>query len=490
MKKLLSILLFSFLASHALDNPSVPNAFSSGNTILASEFNDNYDSLVQWGIRTNDSLDAKFIRFTDFDSGDSTLGRIQADTVIITDQFIFNEAAAADRDARMEGDTEVNLFFLDGSTDRIGIGTATPATLLDVNGVITATSLTGNLTGNVTGEITSDGANILDTITTESLTATANVSFDGGTFIFNEAGADLDARFEGDTKPNLITLDAGTDRVGIGRVPSALFHIADDAGTIPSLDASTFFVISNSSTTSDAVFVSIVAGNTGTSAICFSDTDLEAPGQLSYNHNIDRMTFRTNDVSRMHIISSGFVGIAEQNPGAALEVNGTINTDSLYVSGDLEVVGNIVADSMFLTKSLTTDLTGNVTSDGSSTLDTIVTELATLTRNETSGFSQFGSSGPIMQMKFLTDSTGSSEGDITFITHGLSGGSAEVIACNVLIKAATGTTWHPQAVTGTSASEVEYYFTVANTSVNIFLHATNSGAVTDALIRVVLWYQE
>ena len=45
---------------------------------------------------------------------------------------IFNEAGAA-VDVRMEGDTEANLFFLDGSTDRIGIGTATPAVGLDVD---------------------------------------------------------------------------------------------------------------------------------------------------------------------------------------------------------------------------------------------------------------------------------------------------------------------------------------------------------------------
>jgi len=45
---------------------------------------------------------------------------------------IFNELGAA-VDFRIEGDTEANLFFVDGSTDRIGIGTATPAVGLDVD---------------------------------------------------------------------------------------------------------------------------------------------------------------------------------------------------------------------------------------------------------------------------------------------------------------------------------------------------------------------
>lgn len=46
---------------------------------------------------------------------------------------IWNDAGA-DVDQRMEGDTDQNLFFLDASTDRIGIGTATPTAKLQVNG--------------------------------------------------------------------------------------------------------------------------------------------------------------------------------------------------------------------------------------------------------------------------------------------------------------------------------------------------------------------
>ncbi|MDA7495872.1 hypothetical protein N8462_01160, partial [bacterium] len=44
---------------------------------------------------------------------------------------VFNESGAA-VDFRIEGDTNANLFFVDGSTDRIGIGTASPTTRLQV----------------------------------------------------------------------------------------------------------------------------------------------------------------------------------------------------------------------------------------------------------------------------------------------------------------------------------------------------------------------
>lgn len=47
------------------------------------------------------------------------------------------------------------------------------------------------------------------------LTATGNVSLDGGTFVFNNSGADKDFRIAGDTDANLFFTDASTDRVGI-----------------------------------------------------------------------------------------------------------------------------------------------------------------------------------------------------------------------------------------------------------------------------------
>lgn len=47
--------------------------------------------------------------------------------------FVHNEAGA-DKDARFEGDTDANLVFVDASTDRVGIGTATPTAKMQVNG--------------------------------------------------------------------------------------------------------------------------------------------------------------------------------------------------------------------------------------------------------------------------------------------------------------------------------------------------------------------
>lgn len=53
--------------------------------------------------------------------------------------IVLNENGT-DSDTRIEGDADANLFFLDASVDRIGIGTNAPGTKLDVNGVVKARS--------------------------------------------------------------------------------------------------------------------------------------------------------------------------------------------------------------------------------------------------------------------------------------------------------------------------------------------------------------
>ena len=65
-----------------------------------------------------------------------------------------------------------------------------------------------------------------------TLDASGNVSFNGGTFVFNEAGADLDARFEGDGDDNLLRTEATNDRVGIGiAAPLAKLGITQTSAT-------------------------------------------------------------------------------------------------------------------------------------------------------------------------------------------------------------------------------------------------------------------
>jgi len=72
----------------------------------------------KFGFRTNSATVAAFDTSGNFGIGTDAPGA----TLDVRGAAIFNEAGAA-VDFRIEGDTEANLFFVDGSADNIGIGT-------------------------------------------------------------------------------------------------------------------------------------------------------------------------------------------------------------------------------------------------------------------------------------------------------------------------------------------------------------------------------
>jgi len=64
-----------------------------------------------------------------------------------------------------DGGSTVTVMSIVGASSRVGIGTTTPSTKLQVVGTATATSFSGPLTGSVTGDVTSSGANTMGTLT-------------------------------------------------------------------------------------------------------------------------------------------------------------------------------------------------------------------------------------------------------------------------------------------------------------------------------------
>lgn len=158
----------------------------------------------------------------------------------------FNEDGD-DQDFRVEGDTEVNLFFVDASADNVGIGTATPTYLLHVYNSDAASGceplietnntrwagITYKNTNNAwfagipsggssrfavvdnTAGLERVSVNTSGDVGIGNTSPTAKLDVDGSA-IFNESGAAVDFRVEGDTEENILFVDGSADMVGIG----------------------------------------------------------------------------------------------------------------------------------------------------------------------------------------------------------------------------------------------------------------------------------
>ena len=86
-----------------------------------------------------------------------------------------------------DGGSTTTVMTIDGSESRVGIGTTTPSTKLQVSGTTTSTAFAGPLTGDVTGNLSSSGANTMgtlvlsDKLTTQEIEPDTDASYDIGT---------------------------------------------------------------------------------------------------------------------------------------------------------------------------------------------------------------------------------------------------------------------------------------------------------------------
>ena len=88
-----------------------------------------------------------------------------------------------------DGGTTTTVMMVDGSESRVGIGTLTPSTKLEVSGTVTATAFAGPLTGAVTGNVTGTasldvpltGGTMTGTLISRAITPSADTTYDIGT---------------------------------------------------------------------------------------------------------------------------------------------------------------------------------------------------------------------------------------------------------------------------------------------------------------------
>ena len=91
------------------------------------------------------------------------------------------------------------MIFVDGGNDRVGINTASPSKTLEVTG-----------TFKVSGD----------------------TDIDGGSFVFNQAGASVDFTIETNTLTHAMFVDGSADKIGFGMsAPTSAFVTIDQASS-------------------------------------------------------------------------------------------------------------------------------------------------------------------------------------------------------------------------------------------------------------------
>jgi hypothetical protein len=171
----------------------------------------------------------------------------------------------------------------------------TPALGTPASGVVT--NLTGTASININGTVgaTTPAAGAFTTLNTS------------GAVVFNEAGANVDFRVEGDTEPNLLFVDASADNVGIGTSsPSAALQVNGN------------FRISNGSafTASNSLIRKIEAMSGSANQFASSSIDFYT---ATFTDN-GQIALTTGGSERMRIDGAGKVGIGTSSPGNKLSV--------------------------------------------------------------------------------------------------------------------------------------------------------------------------
>jgi hypothetical protein len=156
-------------------------------------------------------------------------------------------------------------------------------------------------------------------------------TFDYG-IVVNEGSNDSDSRFEGNTDANLLYIDAGTDRVGIGTAtPSAPLHVYQANNSIPKTTM-IYQSIADTGGSGRVDYFSFQLGATnarggsivfGESGGGFGESGVDWNLNLTkiYQYGAYPITFQTNSAERVRIDGSGYVGINTNAPGTYLDIN-------------------------------------------------------------------------------------------------------------------------------------------------------------------------
>ena len=200
------------------------------------------------------------------------------------DKFVFNSSNQNNVDFQVSGENDANVFYIDASADKVGIGDATPTAKLDVAGDINTTS---HITAS--GDISASGTIFTDTLSSPSndlqipsdtVTITAGTAGDANLILH----ADTDNNDENDNPYMYYKQDGDGGVFGIIGLSGANDKWPDGT-TLTGATANGMVIGMTGSASGTARQVTIAAGNSA-SIIVKNDADVQMLESLIVDNNI------------------------------------------------------------------------------------------------------------------------------------------------------------------------------------------------------------
>jgi hypothetical protein len=137
--------------------------------------------------------------------------------------------------------------------------------------------------------------------------------------VINDDSADVDFRVESNGNANMLLVDGGNNRVGIGTAsPESLLEVSDLTTTAA---------------------ITIRSDRSGGGNLQFADQDDINVGYISYQHNNNRMVFRAGDNQQVYIDAAGCLLLGTTSPGSA-------GNGDLVVNGGAFIGGSAAANKL------------------------------------------------------------------------------------------------------------------------------------------------